>query len=69
VTAAHCVAWAPKEGVTADEFWVTFDSEVTFDPETAEVTSSNDSPAHPRWRSTQRSDRPPRVLTITGSWC
>lgn len=42
VTAAHCVAWAPEEGVTPDQFWVTFDSEVTFDPETAAVTSSND---------------------------
>jgi hypothetical protein len=24
VTAAHCVAWAPAEGITADQFWVTF---------------------------------------------
>jgi hypothetical protein len=41
VTAAHCVAWAPEEGVGADQFWVTFDANVTFDS-TGAVTSLND---------------------------
>jgi hypothetical protein len=41
VTAAHCINWAPSEGISASQFWVTFDSTVTIDPETGAVTASN----------------------------
>lgn len=41
ITAAHCVAWMPAEGIAANQVWVTFDSEVAFDPETSQVTSTN----------------------------
>lgn len=42
VTAAHCVAGALEAGIAANQFWVSFDSEVTFDAETGVVTSTND---------------------------
>lgn len=41
VTAGHCLAWMPAEGITADQLWVTFDSVVGFDPETTEIMSAN----------------------------
>ena len=41
VTAGHCLAWMPGEGIAADQLWVTFDSEVGFDPETSQITSAN----------------------------
>lgn len=41
LTAGHCVAWIPGSGIEANQLWVTFDSAVSFDPETAAITSSN----------------------------
>ena len=41
VTAAHCVAWMPGEGIAANQLWVTFDSTVSFHPQTSQVTSTN----------------------------
>lgn len=41
ITAAHCLAWMPAEGIAANQLWVTFDSAVTFDPNTTQVTSAN----------------------------
>lgn len=41
VTAAHCVAWTPDAGIAANQLWVTFDSDATFDVETGVVTSTN----------------------------
>ena len=41
VTASHCVVWAPEEGVAANQFWVTFDSNVDIDPETGAITGTN----------------------------
>jgi Trypsin len=41
VTAAHCVAGALEAGIAANQFWVSFDSGITFDVETGAVTSTN----------------------------
>jgi hypothetical protein len=41
VTAAHCVTFAAEEGISANQFWVTFDPDATFDVETGEVTATN----------------------------
>jgi hypothetical protein len=37
LTAGHCVAFMPGEGITGSQLWVTFDTNATFDPETGEV--------------------------------
>jgi Trypsin len=39
LTAGHCVADLPALGISASRLWVTFDSTVTIDPETGEVTA------------------------------
>jgi hypothetical protein len=41
VTAGHCVNWLPDEGIPADQLWVTFDAEATFDAETGAVTGAS----------------------------
>jgi len=41
LTAGHCVAWVPEEGVSADQLWVTFDTTATFDGETGAVTGAS----------------------------
>jgi len=41
VTAAHCVAFAAEAGISANQFWVTFDPDVTFDLESGAVTTTN----------------------------
>ena len=41
VTAAHCVAFALEAGIAANQFWVSFDSEITYDVESGLVTSTN----------------------------
>jgi hypothetical protein len=41
VTAGHCVAWMPDSGVAASKLRVTFDTKVTIDPETFEVTAAS----------------------------
>jgi hypothetical protein len=41
VTAAHCVAGALEAGIAPNQFWVSFDSEITFDVESGLVTSTN----------------------------
>lgn len=42
VTAAHCVNGIEEAGISPDQFWVTFDSNVDINPETGAITSSND---------------------------
>lgn len=37
LTAGHCVAWMPGEGIEGSQLWVTFDTSATFDPETGEA--------------------------------
>jgi hypothetical protein len=39
VTAGHCVNWVPDEA--ADQLWVTFDADATFDEETGAVTGAS----------------------------
>lgn len=41
VTAAHCVAFALEAGIAANQFWVSFDSGITYDLESGLVTSTN----------------------------
>ena len=41
VTAAHCVAFALEAGIAPDQFWVSFDSDITYDVESGLVTSTN----------------------------
>jgi hypothetical protein len=41
VTAAHCIAGAPEQGIAANQFWVTFDSNVDIDPETGQLLGTN----------------------------
>ena len=41
VTAAHCVAFALEAGIAANQFWVSFDSDITYDVESGLVTSTN----------------------------
>lgn len=41
VTAAHCISWLAEVGIPPDQLWVTFDAEVTKDPDTDVITSSN----------------------------
>lgn len=40
LTAGHCVAWMPDSGIAASQLWVTFDTKVTIDPQTFEVTAT-----------------------------
>jgi hypothetical protein len=40
LTAGHCVAWMPDGGIAGSQLWVTFDANVTIDPETFEVTAT-----------------------------
>jgi hypothetical protein len=42
VTAAHCVNGIADAGITADQFFVTFDSDVDIDIESGAITSSNE---------------------------
>jgi len=41
LTAGHCVSWIPGSGIAASQLWVTFDTNLTIDPATSEVTATN----------------------------
>ena len=40
LTAGHCVAWMPSEGIAGSQLWVTFDTTATLDEATGEVTGA-----------------------------
>lgn len=41
LTAGHCLAWMPDEGIAGSQLWVTFEPDIAIDPETFEVTAAS----------------------------